>query len=67
MQVKEGLIKEIQDMPPEDVMNVYELVLMFNQLEKMPFVATDEILLSVARSIRARVINPLHGPGVISP
>ena len=27
MQVKERLIKEIQDMPPEDVMNVYELVL----------------------------------------
>jgi hypothetical protein len=27
MQVKERLIKEIQDLPPEDVMNVYELVL----------------------------------------
>jgi len=40
---------------------------LFNQLEEMPFVATDEILLSAARSIRARVINPLHGPGVISP
>lgn len=40
---------------------------LFNQLEEMPFVATDEILLSAARSVRARVINPLHGPGVISP
>ena len=40
---------------------------LFNQLEEMPFVATDEILLSAARSIRAKVINPLHGPGIISP
>ena len=27
MQVKERLIREIQDLPPEDVMNVYEMVL----------------------------------------
>ncbi len=27
MQVKERLIKEIQDLPPEDIMNVYEMVL----------------------------------------
>jgi hypothetical protein len=40
---------------------------LFNQLEEMPFVATDEILLSAARSLRARVLNPLHGPEVISP
>jgi hypothetical protein len=33
----------------------------------LPFVATDEILLSAARSIGAKVINPLHGPGIISP
>lgn len=39
---------------------------LFNQLEEMPFVATDEILLSAARSIGAKVINPLHGPGIIS-
>jgi hypothetical protein len=25
MQVKERLIKEIQDLPPEDVMNIYEM------------------------------------------
>jgi predicted nucleic acid-binding protein len=40
---------------------------LFNQLEEMPFVATDEILLTAARSIGAKVINPLHGPGIISP
>ena len=27
MQVKERLMKEIKDLPPEDVMNVYEMVL----------------------------------------
>jgi hypothetical protein len=27
MQVKERLIREIQDLPPEDIMNVYEMVL----------------------------------------
>jgi hypothetical protein len=27
MQVKERLIKEIQDLPPEDLMDVYEMVL----------------------------------------
>jgi hypothetical protein len=27
MKVKERLIKEIQDLPPEDLMNVYEMVL----------------------------------------
>ncbi len=27
MQVKERLIKEIQNLPPEDLMNVYEMVL----------------------------------------
>ena len=40
---------------------------LFNQLEEMPFVATDEILLSAALSLRASLINPLHGPEVISP
>ena len=27
MQVKERLIKEIQDLPPQDLMDVYEMVL----------------------------------------
>ena len=39
---------------------------LFNQLEEMPFVASDEILLNAARSIGAKVINPLHGAGIIS-
>lgn len=39
MQVKERLIKEIQELPPEDVMNVYELVL---DLKKQKGVATRE-------------------------
>jgi predicted nucleic acid-binding protein len=30
-------------------------------------ISLDEILLSAARSLSARVINPLHGPEVISP
>jgi predicted metal-binding protein len=38
---------------------------LLNQLEEMPFVATDETLLKAARSIGARVINPLHGAGII--
>jgi len=36
MQVKERLIKEIQDMPPEDVMNVYELVLDLKKQKRVP-------------------------------
>ena len=36
MQVKERLIKEIQDMPPEDVMNVYELVLDLKKQKSAP-------------------------------
>ena len=39
---------------------------LFNQLEEMPFIAADEILLNAARSIGAKVINPLHGAGIIS-
>jgi len=36
MQVKERLIKEIQDLPPEDVMNVYELVLDLKKQKNAP-------------------------------
>jgi len=39
---------------------------LFNQFDEMPFVTTDEILLNAARSIGAKVINPLHGAGIIS-
>lgn len=40
---------------------------LFNQLEEMPLVAADEILLNAARSIGARVINPLSGPEIVRP
>lgn len=36
MQVKKRLIKEIQGMPPEDVMNVYELVLDLKKQKSTP-------------------------------
>ena len=36
VQVKERLIKEIQDMRPEDVMNVYELVLDLKKQKSAP-------------------------------
>jgi hypothetical protein len=36
MQVKERLIKEIQDLPPEDVMNVYEMVLDLKKQKNVP-------------------------------
>jgi hypothetical protein len=36
MQVKERLIKEIRDLPPEDVMNVYELVLDLKKQKSAP-------------------------------
>ncbi|RJR44002.1 MAG: PIN domain-containing protein [Desulfobacteraceae bacterium] len=38
---------------------------LLNQAKEMPFVAADETLLKAARSIGARVINPLHGAGVV--
>jgi predicted nucleic acid-binding protein len=38
---------------------------LLNQLEEMPFVAADEILLTAAQAIGAKVINPLHGPQAI--
>jgi predicted nucleic acid-binding protein len=39
---------------------------LFNQLEEMPFVAADDILLTAARSIGAKVINPLQGQQILS-
>ena len=40
---------------------------LLNQLGEMPFVAADDILLSAARSLGAKVINPLQGPQIIPP
>jgi len=39
---------------------------LFNQLEEMPFVAADDTLLTAARSMGAKVINPLQGPQISS-
>jgi len=38
-----------------------------NQLQEMPFVAADDILLTAARSMGAKIINPLQGPQILSP
>jgi len=43
MQVKERLIKEIQDLPPEDLMNVYEMVLDLKE-QKPAYLEVQEIL-----------------------
>jgi len=36
MQVKERLIKEIQDLPPQDLMDVYEMVLDLKEQKSAP-------------------------------
>ena len=36
MQVKERLIKEIHDLPPEDLMDVYEMVLDLKEQKSIP-------------------------------
>lgn len=36
MQVKERLIKEMQNLPPEDVLNLYEMVLDLKKQESAP-------------------------------
>ncbi len=36
MQVKERLIKEIRNLPPDDVVNVYELVLDLKRKRRLP-------------------------------
>lgn len=40
---------------------------LFNELEEMPFVAADDILLTAAKTIGAKVIDPLSGPEIIMP
>ncbi len=40
---------------------------LFNELAEMVFVAADDVLLSSAQSIHAKVINPNVGPDVIFP
>jgi predicted nucleic acid-binding protein len=40
---------------------------LFDELEEMLFVAADDILLTAAKAIGAKAINPLAGPGIIMP
>ncbi len=47
MQVKERLIKEIQDLPPEDVMNVYEMVLDLKNQKSVPSTGKKRAYLEV--------------------
>jgi len=47
MQVKERLIKEIQDMPPEDLMNVYEMVLDLKRQKSAPSIGKKRAYLEV--------------------
>lgn len=47
MQVKERLIKEIQDLPPEDVMNVYEMVLDLKKQKSVPSTGRKRAYLEV--------------------
>ena len=52
MQVKERLIKEIQDMPPEDVMNVYELVLDLKKQKRAPSKGKKPAYLEVQKILK---------------
>ena len=47
MQVKERLIKEIQDLPPEDLMNVYEMVLDLKKQKTVPPIGKKRAYLEV--------------------
>ncbi|RJR44003.1 MAG: hypothetical protein C4576_13870 [Desulfobacteraceae bacterium] len=47
MEVKEKLIKEIQGMPPEDLMSVYELVLDLKKQKSAPTVGQKRAYLEV--------------------
>ena len=40
---------------------------LFDELDEMLFVAVDDILLTAAKSIGAKAINPLSGPEIILP
>jgi len=40
---------------------------LFDDLEEMIFVGADDILLTAAKAIGAKAINPLSGPEIIMP
>jgi hypothetical protein len=52
MQVKERLIKEIQDLPPEDVMNVYEMVLDLKKQKTVPPIGKKRAYLEVQEILK---------------
>jgi len=52
MQVKERLIKEIQNLPPEDVMNVYELVLDLKKQKAAPSKGKKPVYLKVQEILK---------------
>jgi hypothetical protein len=52
MQVKERLIKEIQDLPPEDVMNVYEMVLDLKRKKTVPPIGSKRAYLEVQEILK---------------
>ena len=52
MQVKEKLIKEIQDLPPEDLMNVYEMVLDLKRQKTVPPIGENRVYLEVQEVLK---------------
>jgi len=52
MQVKERLIKEIKDLPPEDVMNVYEMVLDLKRQKTVPPIGRKRAYLEVQEILK---------------
>ena len=50
--MKERLIKEIQDLPPEDVMNVYELVLDLKKQKAAPSKGKKPVYLEVQEILK---------------
>jgi hypothetical protein len=52
MQVKERLIKEIKDLPPEDVMNVYEMVLDLKRQKALPPIGRKRAYLEVQEILK---------------
>lgn len=53
MQVRERLIKEIQDMPPEDLLNVYEHVLDLKKRKRTETIGKKRTYLEVQQSLES--------------
>ena len=52
MQMRERLIKEIQNLSPEDIMNVYELVLDLKKQKTAPYKGSKPAYLQVQEILR---------------